>query len=259
MTLAARNLAVARNRECAVVWPTGRRFRPRFSDLWEGELGRPIPLILAQILGRLYPFRDGQLKTVDSAADSRVWLIRTGAVLELPDDIRDWEDDLRELVPIPAITDRIKALHLQFEGTAYLGVQIRSHAVSHAKTRTSSPVEWFECRLKEIHEAFPDLRFFFSCDQDEVKTRFLDLYPGSIALGDKAAYNSVQGVQDAIVDLYLLANSGYILGPSYSSFVELAVRLSNHTVYLENSIKHARLDAFLLDIAPDPLRPSQRG
>ena len=259
MTLAARNLATARNREFAVVWPTGSRFRPRFSDLWEGDLGHPLPLILAQLLGRFYPFRDGHIRNIDSDADSRLWLIRTGGGLELPDGVRDWEDELRELVPIAAIADRIEKLHAQFHGAAYLGVQIRSHPVSHSQTKTLSPVEWFEHRLAEIHETDPTLRFFFSCDEEEVKSQFLDLSPGSVALDEKGPYNSVRGVQDAIVDLYLLASSGYIIGPSHSSFVELAVYLSDHTVYLETSMKVAQLHVDSLETVPDPLRPSRRG
>lgn len=258
-TLAARNLAEARNRRLAVVWPTGPLFQPRYSDLYEGSLGTPLPLWASQALARLYPFRDEHLTAIDTAEKARVWQIRTGGVLELPGDVRSWEEDLRRLRPVAVIRDQVTELHDRFQGEPYLGVQVRTHAVSHDKTREASPVEWFEQRLDAIRAEAPALRFYFSCDVKDVQDALVARYPGSVALSEKGAYNSVQGVQSGVVDLYLLASSAYILGPAHSSFVELAVRLGNHLVPFENSLKPPTLDLGRLTGAADPLVPSVRG
>lgn len=257
-TLGARNLAVARGRRLAVVWPTGPLFQPRFGDLFEGTLGVALPLGVSQALSRVYPFRDEHLRDIDDAAASRVWQIRTGGVLELPDGVRSWEEDLRELRPVAAIGDTVRRVHEQFGDAPYLGVQVRTHAVSHDKTREASPVEWFQRRLDEIRTAAPDLRFFFSCDVPGVQDDLVARYPGSLGLTDKGPYNSVSAVQNAVADLYLLASSAYILGPAHSSFVELAVRLANHGIPFENSLKDPGLDLAALSRAPDPLTPSER-
>ncbi len=257
-TLGAQNLAAARGRRLAVVWPTGPLFQPRFSDLWEGSLGVGLPLTVSQVLARAYPYRDEHLRDIDSAAAARVWQIRTGGILELPDDVLSWEDSLRRLRPIDVIADRVRRAHEKFDGQPYLGVQVRTHAVSHDKTREASPVTWFHGRLDELRRTTPDLRFFFSCDVPEVQDDLLDRYPGSVALSDKGGYNTVPGVQSAVADLYLLASSGYILGPAHSSFVELAVRLGNHTIPFENSLKEPSLEPGGLTRAEDPLRPLVR-
>lgn len=213
-----------------------------------------IPLWLAQGLAIRYPFKDNQLHDVD--ADQRaVWQIRTGGVLNLPDDVPSWEQSLRTLTPVPSISSVVMHLHSLFEGVPYVGVQVRLHAVSHERTREASPLEWFTNRMDSIRSDFHNVRFYVSCDVPQVQRELVERYPGSIALAEKGAYNSVLGVQSAIVDAYMLASSGYIVGPAYSSFVELAVRLSNHSVVFENSLKPAALDFDSLGIAADPLRP----
>lgn len=257
-TLGARNLARATGRHLFVVWPTGPQFQPRFADLWDGSLGTPFPLVASQALARVFPYRDENLSDIRSHDAEPVWQIRTGAVLALPPGVRDWEEDLRELTPISPIADRIRATHARFDGAPYVGVQVRSHQVSHGKTLQASPVEWFRDRLDAVADQIPGVRYFLSCDRPEVQEEFLARYPGSVALTDKGGYNTVPGVQSAVADAYLLAGAGYIIGPAHSSFVELAVRLAGHVVPFENSLKNLELDPEALTTALDPLRPSVR-
>lgn len=257
-TLGARNLAEATGRHLFVVWPTGPLFQPRFSDLWEGRIGTPMPLLASQALAKVFPYRTEDLRDIRSHDAAPLWQIRTGSALQVPDGVRDWEVDLRELRPVPAIAERIERTHALFGDEPYIGVQVRSHAVSHDKTRTASPAEWFRARLDEVRAQAPDVRFFLSCDQPQVQEEFVARYPGSVALADKGGYNTVAGVQSAVADSYLLASAGYIIGPAHSSFVELAVRLANHTVPFENSLKEPRLDPAALTIAPLALRPAER-
>ena len=68
-TLGARNLAAARNRRFAVVWPTGPLFQPHFGDLFRDPLGVSLPLGVSQVLAALYPFRDEHLRDIDNAAE----------------------------------------------------------------------------------------------------------------------------------------------------------------------------------------------
>lgn len=107
-------------------------------------------------------------------------------------------------------------------------------------------------------EAAPGVRFFLSCDDPLVQEALLGRYSGAVALQGKGGYNTVRGVQSAVVDSYLLASSGYIIGPAHSSFVELAVRLAGHTVPFENPLKEPALDTETMTSAPDPLLPARR-
>lgn len=257
-TLGARNLAEATGRHLFVVWPTGPAFRPRFSDLWLGRLGTPMPLPVSQGLAKVFAYRDEHLTAIRADDSSPVWQIRTGSVLELPEGVRNWEEDLRELRPIPVIAERVRRLHAQFGAEPYVGVQVRSHAVSHDKTRVASPVEWFRDRLDSLTRSNPELRLFLSCDSPDVQKEFLARYPQAVAITDKGGYNTVAGVQSAVVDTYLLASAGYVIGPAHSSFVELAIRLASHRVPFENSLKQDSLRVTDLTTVVDPLRPAVR-
>lgn len=258
VSLGARKLAEATDRHLFVVWPTGKAFRPRFSDLWEGRLGTPFPRVASKLLARAFPYRKKDLRAIREDDAAAVWQIQTGSVLEVPEGVGDWEDDLRALVPIPAIADEVRQHHAAFGGEPYIGVQVRSHATSHGITRQSSPVEWFRDRLDAVRAAAPGVRFFLSCDRPDVQREFLARYPGSVAIDDKGGYNSVRGVQSAVADSYLLAGSGHIIGPHYSSFVELAVKLAHHRVGLDTSLNPLEVDVAALTTVTDPLRPAVR-
>lgn len=257
-SLGARNLAEATGRHLFVVWPTGKLFRPRFSDLWEGRLGTPLPLAASRALATFFPYRTENVAGIRTDDHLPVWQIKTGSVLVVPEGVRDWEVDLRALRPVASISERIERTHGQFAGEPYVGVQVRSHAVSHDKTRVASPVAWFRDRLDAVRAQSPDVRFFLSCDRPDVQEELMARYPGSVALDDKGGYNTVEGVQSAVADAYLLASSSHIIGPAHSSFVELAVRLANHVVPFENSTKDARFDPTSFTTAQDPLHPATR-
>lgn len=258
-SLGGKNLAEASGRRFFVVWPTTAAFEPRFDQLYKGRLGLPMARPVSRALAVRYPYRDENVRDIQASADALVWQVRTGGVLELPPGVRSWEEDLRQLQPVDEVAARVLEVFGWFGEEPYVGVQVRTHAVSHAKTTAASPEEWYVSRLDEVRAANPDVRFFLSCDVPAVQSRLMARYPGSLSLQDKGGYNTVRGVQSALADLYLLASSAYIIGPAYSSFVETAVRMAAHLVPYENSIKE-RADIRLehLTHAPDPLRPDWR-
>lgn len=258
VSLSALNLAEFTNRKLYVVWPTMTAFRPRFSDLFEGRVGSPMSRVTSRLLAKKWPYRTNKVPDILDHSDEFVWQFRTGSNLLGPEGVRSWEENLRELRPIASIADRIVTTHQQFGGEPYLGVQVRSHPTMHDRTREASPVEWFRDRLDAVRAQYPDVRFFLSCDRPEVQAEFLERYAGSVALDDKGGYNTVLGVQSAIADAYLLAGAGYVIGPAHSSFVELAIRLANHQIQLENSLKEPMLDGTELTRVTDPLRPALR-
>ena len=109
---------------------------------------------------------------------------------------------------------------------------MRTHAVSHAKTIESSPVEWFANRMRQIRADHPDVPFFLSCDTPEAQEQLAGEFDGCVFLTDKGGYNTVKGVRSGLVDLYLLASSQHLIGASFSSFVEMAVFLCLSLIHI---------------------------
>jgi hypothetical protein len=261
VVLGARSLAEREGRRLFYVWPTGPKFGPRFSDLWDVEESR-VPRAVSRLLAYRYPYRDATLSWLDDTARSeRLWQIRTGAELQLPADAQPWQELYRALTPVATIADRVRELHEQNRGgEPHVGVMIRAHAVSHALTLQTSPVEWFRTRMLQIAADRPGTRFFVSCDVPEVQEEIVRSVPGAFGQRDKGPYNSTAGVQAAVVDLYLLAASGYLLGPHYSSFLHLAQHLADDRIPVETAVTGAPgdVDPVALGVVEDPLRPARR-
>lgn len=262
VTLGARNLAEAEGRKFFYVWPVGPAFGPRLSQLWEWEDGQEVPRSLSRGLAPLAPFHGHDWHRITpEMRRKKLWQVRTGAELDVPGGVRSWREDFRTMRPVPEIAERVRQLHDgHVAGRPYIGVMVRAHAVSHAKTRAASPVEWFEDRLLDLARRCPDVPIYVSCDVPEVQDRLVRSTPGAFGQTDKGEYNSVAGVRSAVVDLYLLAGAFHLLRPLHSSFVEMAHILAGETPTLEDSSGAAppSLDLATADLAPDPLRPSLR-
>ncbi|GAA2726824.1 hypothetical protein [Cellulomonas aerilata] len=261
VVLGAKSLAELEGRRFAYVWPTGKLFGPRFSDLWHYR-GLTVPRAVSRALAYRYPYVDESLTWLDDRKRTEtLWQIRTGSPLRLPPEARPWQDELRALTPVPEVAGAVTRFYDEnLRGEPYIGVMIRAHAVSHARTREASPVEWYLRRMAEIVERDPGTRFFLSCDVPEVQRRVMDAFPTCVAQQGKGGYNSVAGVRSALVDLYLLACSGYILGPYFSSFVHLAEHLAGDRLTFETSVVESpgTIDAAAAGLAADPLRPFER-
>lgn len=261
VVLGCKSLAALENRDFYYVWPTGRLFGPRFSDLWQVS-GRTVSRATSRLLARLYPYRDETLDWIDDESRrQRLWQVRTGSPIQLPAGASSWQDEFRAQVPVPQITDRVNEIFdRDLRGAPYVGVMIRAHSVSHLKTLQTSPVDWFVERMRGIRAADPDVRFFISCDVPEVQEQVMSLIPGCVGQSDKGPYNSTQAVRASVVDLYLLASSGYLLGPHFSSFIHLAEHLAGDRLVLETPVTGLGDAASYRDhgIVPDPTRPFVR-
>ena len=262
VVLGAKVLAEHERRRLYYVWPTGPLFEPRLTELWDFHGGTPVARSVSRALAKLYPY-----ETADVAAASprlrarRVRQIRTGGELRLPPGLRSWREEFRSLTPAPDIAGRVvDFFDDRLRDRPYVGVQIRAHAVSHPQTKDASPVSWFRSRMRQIAARQPGTVFFVSCDVPEVVSALASEIPNVQALSDKGGYNTVAGVKSAIVDLYLLASSGYILGPHYSSFLHLADYLADEHIRIETS-QHTPpelVDLRSPGLAAHPLHPAVR-
>ena len=261
VVLGSKSLAEFENREFYYVWPTGKLFGPKFEDLWDFR-GRTVSRAVSRGLAKLYPYVDESLTWIDDAKrGEREWQIRTGSPLLLPPGARSWEDEFRGLVPERSIAARVeKIFDAELRGAPYVGVMIRAHHVSHAKTREASPISWFVDRMRQVREQEPDAKFFISCDVEAVQREIMQEFPHSCALTDKGGYNSVEGVRSAVCDLYLLASSSYLIGPHWSSFIHLARHLSADAVTMETAVLtgSSLIDVRSAGVVDNPLRPSAR-
>ena len=80
---------------------------------------------------------------------------------------------------------------------------------------------------KEI-TIYPETTFYLATDSDEVKSTLVQRYGERITtLGRSADRLSDAGMQDAVIEVYVLASTKKIFGSSHSSYSVLAAELGN--------------------------------
>lgn len=260
-TLSAKSLSEFAGRDFSYVWPITESFRPALTDLWMFDEHSEMSWSDSVELARTHPFVDHSYDFLGSeASDSEVWHVRSGSALNLRPPASPWAQGLRDLDPVPWITKRVRDIHKgNFDSHPYVGVMIRAHVLSHAKTLEASPVSWYLDRMKEIQANQPDVRFFLSCDVVKAQEEVLRAFPDAVAQSDKGVYNSAEGVKSSVVDLYLLGSANHMLVPYWSSFPDLAWELSDRKISKETS-RTMPVDAKLdfSSTALDPLKPFLR-
>lgn len=93
-----------------------------------------------------------------------------------------------------------------------------------------SPIEAFETKIREILVAEPDARFYLASDDKDTIERLRSLFGDAISVRKKTyGRTSVSGIQDAIVDLWLLSRTKKIFGSVGSSFGGMAAKLGGIT------------------------------
>ncbi len=233
-TLSAELLARHSGRKFEYVWQVSEAFNGAMTDLWEYPESC-VDLQRSKEIWPTVPRGDEKTDYFREKIDEDVWHIHSAQELPLPDGSPKWEDRFRQLVPIPEIASRIEAWKRKVPDS-YVGVQIRAHpGLTHAKTLEASPVEWYIRRMREVQERSPGQAFFVSCDVAEVQDSVIAAVPNCFALSDKGAYNSRDALQSSVVDLYLLAGAQGLLGPYWSSFVDMAWELADRRIPLETS------------------------
>lgn len=261
LVLSGQALAQATGRRFDYYWPTGSGFGARLTDLWDFQRSLSAASDLA--LRAIAPYRDAAGLVRDpNAARLPIWHIRSGNVLPVPDGAQDWHQAFAALRLRPELAGTVRELHRrEFGDRPYVGVMVRTHQNAHDKTKLHSPLAWYVDRMHELAEEGGGIRFYLSCDTREAELELKRLFPGAASLPKTGAYNSRTAIEEAVVDLYLLASSCHILGPHFSSFPELAHFLTLGQVPLETSVGDSYAEVrppLRVSIAADPVTPRLR-
>lgn len=226
-TLSAAIAAKDLGRKFGYVWPTGELFGRKFVDLWQYE-EEELPEVPKEV-----PIWDASSEPWKVPNGS--FRVKSGNVVTVGGDVNRWEKSLRELSLQPRIEEKVQTVFSEARLGEFQGVQVRASQKSHSNTIASSPISWFERRLDKIlHDS--DDKIYLSCDDKAAQNLLQRRAPDRIvALDVPSGYNDGAALDKAVVDLYVLAQAKYLIGPHWSSFVELAWALADRRVPLETS------------------------
>ena len=107
-----------------------------------------------------------------------------------------------------------------------IGIHIRR--TDNIGSISQSPTELFIEKMQEEIGKNGDCQFYVATDSEEEKKRLKDIFGERILTLPRAAdRNSITGMQDALVELYVLSHTQKILGSMQSSYSETAAQISN--------------------------------
>lgn len=127
--------------------------------------------------------------------------------------------------PVKSIFDKISQVTSTF-GKRTVGVQIRR--TDNAPSIRSSPVSLFTEMMERETVQDQETMFFLCSDDNDVKKEITGIFGDRVlSLKCDMSRETVQGMQDAVTDMFCLAATSRIYGSFYSSYSEVASRLNN--------------------------------
>lgn len=125
--------------------------------------------------------------------------------------------------PVPALQQRIDEVSRTF-GNRCVGVHIRR--TDNLSSINESPTKLFVDRMQMMLQSDKDTCFYLASDSPEEKSKMKATFGKRILTSvTDLSRNSVQGIQDALVELYALSKTKMILGSVKSSYSETAAQI----------------------------------
>ena len=239
------------DRELVIVWQPDSHCEGKFSDIFaydgaveERSLSDRSSTQRTQVYNYM-EIEDGAEKDAPIIIDPhRDLYVRSAYVLNTP--LAGWEDEnrfIQELTPVAevrALIDRVRtpndvSAHVRMVGGSgfeHLEYESLDHwsEESHAETgkwRKRSHYSHFLKRIDTLIETGDADRIFLAADKPETYVAFQEVYGDRVAYLERHLYDrSVEQLQYALADAILLGSSPLLLGSTWSSFTELAMRLS---------------------------------
>lgn len=126
--------------------------------------------------------------------------------------------------PNPTVREQINTCCREFANKT-IGIHIRR--TDNVGSITHSPTELFVERMNDEIRKDNQCRFYLATDSEDEKTHLKSIFGTRIITSPRTAdRNSVNGMQDALAELYILSKTQKILGSMQSSYSETAAQIS---------------------------------
>jgi hypothetical protein len=242
-------IAKATDRELIVIWTPDHHCDCHLSDLIEYDRA-VLTEIDASELAQAEKYTYMEIEP-DACKDAPIPLkkgsdlyIRTAYVIN--NEHSNWQSEnvvLQSLRPVKAVMDLVNSV----EAAARLGVHVRMEGAAGTDHNSyDSPDNWlptshqqlnqwrgkshykrFMARIDQLVSAQPGLKVFVAADTSETYQVFHERYGERVSYLSRETFDrSSQQLRYALADAILLSRCSYMLGSTWSSFSELAQRLS---------------------------------
>ena len=125
--------------------------------------------------------------------------------------------------PLPSLMQRIQSIQAVFKPNV-VGVHIRRG--DHKRCIDHCSEQDFMRSMDDVLLLNPNTQFYVATDSEMLKSKLLERYGQSVVYQSaELTRTSLQGIRDAVVDLWCLASTSRIIGSPFSSYSDLAAEL----------------------------------
>jgi hypothetical protein len=142
-----------------------------------------------------------------------------------------YPEDFSAFVPKKNILNELEKLKHNYLDCPLVGLHIRR--TDHTKAIENSPIVLFEaCIIHELKND-PKTKFYLATDENDVKTQLIKLFANTIITKEfELSRITKSGVENAVLDLYMLSKTSRIYGSDGSSFSETAHHIGKNELIL---------------------------
>lgn len=153
------------------------------------------------------------------------WVVQEYRHIAVESDFDFYPHNFDIFQPIIRLNDVIESFSNRLNPDV-IGVHIRR--TDHIIAKETSSVEKFKVQIHKDLERNPNQLFFLATDDLEVQNMFAQQFNKNILLySQNKSRNNKIGIEQAIIDLYLLSKTSKIYGSYWSSFSETASKIGN--------------------------------
>ncbi|MBL3527812.1 MAG: glycosyltransferase [gamma proteobacterium endosymbiont of Lamellibrachia anaximandri] len=253
-------IAEASDRKLVIVWQPDHHCDCRFTDLFVKELPLIEESFTASVSGQEFSVYNYMEVEENSSKDAEIILnpgrdvyARSAYVLNSP--LTDWDLEnkfIRSLKPV----SQVRELIAPFDLTNSIGAHVRMEAGEGLDNNTYDNIEnWTEeghellhywrdkshyshfiRRIDQLMKTDASIKLFLATDMPETYEVFEQYYGNRLSYLKRNVYDrSKEQLIYALADAILLSKCNRLLGSTWSSFSELATRLSTHYSTIEMS------------------------
>ena len=126
--------------------------------------------------------------------------------------------------PCSVVVSRMDALRAKIDVSRCFGVHVRRG--DHCQATERSPLSLFETEMRQALESGGCDGFYVASDSEEVKARLVHVFGDRIQTSDRPVSRvSVEGIQEAVAEMWTLARLPCILGSCGSTFALTASQM----------------------------------
>ena len=130
----------------------------------------------------------------------------------------------KDFKPLSSLRNNIVTRVSKFNDNT-IGVHIRR--TDNVQSIMKSPIDHFELHIDDEIKKNPKANFYLASDSEKIKKYFTKKYNNRIIIAnEKVDRKTIVGEQNAVVELYSLANTKKILGSYFSSFSHTAAEIN---------------------------------